>query len=178
VVVVGIGIVFETMLAERAGLRTRGTVLVDEAQRTSQAGVYAAGDLAQTLGPRGSLPRSEHWEAAVHEGRNAAAAMLGQPRPAGRAPWFWSARYGGQVEVLGDFAGRTGTVYRGAPGDDAFVAIGVRAGRVVGAVALNRSADIAALRRLVDRGEVVNLDDLADESVELRVVVRRILQGS
>jgi 3-phenylpropionate/trans-cinnamate dioxygenase ferredoxin reductase subunit len=176
VVVVGVGIVYETALAAGAGLRTNGAVLVDEGQRTSVPSVYAAGDLTQIIGPAGPRPRAEHWDAAVHEGRTAAAAMLGRPGPAARAPWFWSARYGGQIEVLGDFAGRSDTIYRGDLGNSAFVVIGVRAGRVVGAVGWNRSAEIAALRRLIGRADPVNLDGLADESAELRSVVRTILR--
>lgn len=165
VVVVGIGIEPEVTLAAAAGLEVDRGVVVDGTQRTSHPRVFAAGDVARPLG----RPGTEHWDAAVQEGRAAAEAMLGR-EPVRRASWFWSDRYGTRVEVVGEPTGGP-SVVRGSLGDS-FVAFAVRDGVVVGAVAVDRGADMPAVRRLVDRGVAVRPDVLADESVDLRTLVR------
>ena len=80
-----------------AGLDVDDGVLVDEAQRTSAAGVLAAGDMAR---PRDGV-RIEHWHAAREGGERAALAMLDQPLPPRRAPWFFSEVAGVTLDVLG-----------------------------------------------------------------------------
>jgi NADPH-dependent 2,4-dienoyl-CoA reductase/sulfur reductase-like enzyme len=172
VVVVGVGIDIDTRLAVGAGLTTDGGVLVDDAQRTSHPRIFAAGDVARSAGPAGPLPTSEHWEAAVHEANGAAAAMLGRPVPARRAPWFWSDRYGSHLDVVGGFHDAEDTVIRGALDGDSFTAFAVRDGRCVGAAAVNRPLDVKAARRLIERRVPVNTGQLADESVEPRSLVR------
>jgi NADPH-dependent 2,4-dienoyl-CoA reductase/sulfur reductase-like enzyme len=171
-VVVGVGIERDLSLATGAGLATDGGILVDAGQRTSHPQVFAAGDVARTVGPTGPLPPVEHWDAALREGRAAAAAMLGRPAPPARAPWFWSDRYGLHLEVVGELQGAEVTVVRGALDSDAFTVLAVRAGRCVGAASVNRAAEIRAVRRLIERGVPVDLDRLRDESVDLRGLAR------
>jgi len=175
VVVVGIGIEQDVSLAVLAGVATRGGILVDEAQRTSHPRIFAAGDVAR---PRGASPPSEHWDAALHEGMAAAAALLGQAVPAGRVPWFWSDRYDTHLEVLGepyspDAPDTAGTrIVRGELTGDSFTALTVRDGRCVGAVSINRPAEMRAVRRLIERYLPGPIDQLADDSVDLRTLVR------
>lgn len=164
VVVVGIGIVADVSIAESAGLVVDRGVLVDDSQRTSHPRVFAAGDVAR---PRGR-PGTEHWDAAVQEGEAAAAAIVGAPITR-RAPWFWSDRHGSRLEVVGDPLGAS--VVRGSL-DGAFVAFALRDDVVVGAVALDRTADVPAVRRLVDRAVPVDRRALVDESVDLRALAR------
>jgi 3-phenylpropionate/trans-cinnamate dioxygenase ferredoxin reductase subunit len=164
VVVTGIGIEPDVSLAVAAGLPTDHGVLVDESQRTAHPRVYAAGDAARTAG----LHRSEHWDAARQEGVAVAAALLGQ-RVVRRVPWFWSDRYGTRLEVVGEFTGES--VVRGEPAGS-FIAFTLRDGVVTGAVAIDRAAEMAAVRRLADRRVRVRPDQLADESVDLRELIR------
>jgi 3-phenylpropionate/trans-cinnamate dioxygenase ferredoxin reductase subunit len=96
-VVAGVGVTPRTELALAAGLDVDDGVLVDEAQRTSAAGVFAAGDMARL---RDGL-RIEHWHAARETGERAAFAMLNQPLPPRRAPWFFSEVAGITLDVLG-----------------------------------------------------------------------------
>src|SRR5699024_7569608 len=79
VVVVGIGARPMTSLAEDAGLDVDNGILVDAGLRTSDANIYAAGDVANVDHPfYGRRVRVEHWDNAQASGPLAAKAMLGQ----------------------------------------------------------------------------------------------------
>ncbi|MFD6279169.1 NAD(P)/FAD-dependent oxidoreductase [Streptomyces sp. NPDC060209] len=168
-VVVGIGIRPDTSLAEAAGLTVDNGVVVDAGQRTSHPRVWAVGDVAR----RADHPvRHEHWDAAQHGGRAAAAGLLGTDTPAEPASWFWSDRYGSRLEAVGSMADAEGTVRRGDARSGAFTVFGLREGRVVAAAAIDRPKDIKAAQRLIARAVAVSPERLADESVELRALLR------
>ncbi|MFE7323457.1 NAD(P)/FAD-dependent oxidoreductase [Streptomyces sp. NPDC057565] len=168
-VVVGIGIRPDTSLAETAGLTVDNGIVVDATQRTSHPRIYAVGDVAR----RADHPvRHEHWDAAQHGGRAAAAGLLGADAPAEPASWFWSDRYGSRLEAVGSMADAEETVRRGEMRSGAFTVFGLNAGRVVAAAAIDRPKDIKAAQRLIARAVAVAPQRLADESAELRALLR------
>jgi NADPH-dependent 2,4-dienoyl-CoA reductase/sulfur reductase-like enzyme len=169
-VVVGIGIRPATELAEAAGLTVDNGVVVHAGQRTSHPNVFAIGDVARQDGHR---VRHEHWEAAQQGGEAAAHGLLGRPVPEPGATWFWSDRHGTRLEAVGTMADAERTVVRGDPYSGAFTVFGVRGDRLVAAAAIDRARDIKAARRIVDRGIAVDPARLADESTDLR----RLLKG-
>jgi len=72
-------------------LNTDGSVSVDSFMRTSNADIYAAGDIASfpnsiTL----SSHRVEHWTVAQEQGMIAAMNMLGKGAPYDKVPFFWT----------------------------------------------------------------------------------------
>ncbi|WP_326731646.1 NAD(P)/FAD-dependent oxidoreductase [Streptomyces phaeochromogenes] len=168
-VVVGIGIRPSTALAEAAGLHTGNGVVVDDRQRTSHPRVLAVGDLARRDGH--SL-RHEHWDAAQRDGQVAAAGLLGAAPPAGQATWFWSDRHGSRLEAVGTMADAERTVLRGAPDRGPFTAFGLRGEHLVAAAAIDRGRDIRTARRIIDRAAPVDAARLADETADLRALLR------
>jgi 3-phenylpropionate/trans-cinnamate dioxygenase ferredoxin reductase component len=102
-IIVGIGAVPDTRLAEAAGLRTENGVAVDEQLRTSDPAVFAAGDccsfpLALYGGRR---VRLESWRNAQEQGALAAKNMLGAGEPHAAVPWFWSDQYDLGLQIAG-----------------------------------------------------------------------------
>ena len=90
-VVVGVGVLPRTALAEDAGLAVENGVLVDATLRTSAPGVYAVGDVANAAHPfYGRRVRVEHWANALNQGPAAARNMLGRDQPYERIPYFFS----------------------------------------------------------------------------------------
>ncbi|WP_169814570.1 NAD(P)/FAD-dependent oxidoreductase [Nocardia pseudovaccinii] len=172
VVVLGVGMVPETALAEAAGLEVDRGIIVDRTQTTSNPAVLAVGDPARVRDDGILLRRAEHWEAAQHDGQRAAATVLGTPPPAETAPWFWTDRHHVHVEVVGDMAAAERTALRGTIGAPKFSAFGLRNGHVVGAVAVNDSTAVRAARRLIDRRIAVDTARLADPSIDLRQLLR------
>jgi NADPH-dependent 2,4-dienoyl-CoA reductase/sulfur reductase-like enzyme len=176
-VVIGVGMVPNTALAEAAGLEVDRGVLVDESQTTSHPRVLAIGDCARVRDQH----RAEHWEAAQHDGERAAATILGASAPAATAPWWWSDRHGRHVEGVGTMRAADAThavVVRGEIGEDPFsvftlrVSAGSTTGVVIGAVAVDDSTAVRAARRMIDRGTVVDAGRLADPQTDLRKLLR------
>ena len=100
-VVVGIGVRPRTGLAEAAGLNVDDGVVVDDRLRTSDARIWAAGDIANYPRPDGSRARVEHWVHAERQGQAAARNILGHDLPFIQPPFFWSQHYDVPINVTG-----------------------------------------------------------------------------
>jgi NADPH-dependent 2,4-dienoyl-CoA reductase/sulfur reductase-like enzyme len=158
-VVVGIGAVPDTALAEAAGLKVDDGVLVDARLATSAPDVYAAGDVANhdhlVLGRR---IRVEHWDTAIEQARVAARNMLGEQLAYDRLPYFFTDQYDLGMEYVGHAADGQydDVVLRGdtgadAGGDRVFMAWWLRGGRVVAGMHVNDWDASDDLRRIVGR---------------------------
>lgn len=112
-VLVGIGAVPETALAEAAGLAVENGIAVDDRLATSDPAIFAAGDCAAFHHPAyGRRIRLESWRSAQEQGTLAARNMLGADEPVAAVPWFWSDQYDLTLQVAGLAEGATTTVRR------------------------------------------------------------------
>ncbi|MGH3517784.1 MAG: NAD(P)/FAD-dependent oxidoreductase [Haloechinothrix sp.] len=170
-VVVAIGMVPRTELAEQAGIEVDNGIVVDEFFQTSAPGVYAAGDVAnQPNLVLGGRHRVEHWQSAQEQGAAAAKSMVGDRTPFARVPWCWSDQYGVNLQVTGwPVAGDNVTV-RGDLDALDFTAIFHRQGRLVGAVGVNRAAEVRALRKFVTEAPYAAAGVLADPGTDLATI--------
>ncbi|MGA7439085.1 MAG: FAD-dependent oxidoreductase [Luteibacter sp.] len=100
-VILGLGVRPRISLAEAAGLKMDGGVLVNATMRTSNENIYAAGDIARFPGLDDSRQRVEHWVVAERHGQVAAAAMLGFDEIYNEAPFFWSMHYDTSIRYVG-----------------------------------------------------------------------------
>jgi NADPH-dependent 2,4-dienoyl-CoA reductase/sulfur reductase-like enzyme/nitrite reductase/ring-hydroxylating ferredoxin subunit len=101
-VVVGVGVRPSLELAQAAGLKIDGGVVVDAGFRTSDPVIFAAGDIARYPEPAtGKAIRVEHWVVAERQGQVAAASMLGLDEPLTDPPFFWTAHYGCSIRYVG-----------------------------------------------------------------------------
>lgn len=172
-VLVGIGIIPETRLAESAGLETDNGTIVDESQRTAHPKVYAVGDSSRIRRADGTLlRRAEHWEHAMNTGATAAAALLGQELPRHGASWFWSDRHGVHVEGVGSMVGDGTVIVREKDGEPSVVFRLDPDGFLAGCAAVDGGIAVRAARRIIDRRIVVDPAALADPSVDLRKLAR------
>ncbi len=110
-VVAGIGITPGIELAQAAGLKVDGGIVVDEMLRTSQPDVFAAGDVA--VFPSHALGRHlrvEHEDNANTMGRQAGRNMAGAAEPYRHLPFFYSDLFDLGYEAVGDTDARLQTV--------------------------------------------------------------------
>jgi NADPH-dependent 2,4-dienoyl-CoA reductase/sulfur reductase-like enzyme len=101
-VVAGIGVTPDTALAEQAGLAVDNGIVVDAQLRSSDADIWAAGDVANfhsvALDRR---LRVEHEDAAIGMGRHAGRAMAGVAEDYVTQPFFYSDLFDLGYEAVG-----------------------------------------------------------------------------
>src|SRR5205814_10698378 len=146
----GLGIVPGVELAEQAGLRVDNGIVVDEACRTSQIDIYAAGDVANFTNPalRARL-RVEHEDNANTMGRTAGLNMAGRATPYHHLPFFYSDLFELGYEAVGDVDARLETV---ADWKEAFhegVVYYMKDGRVRGVLLWNTWGQVDHARALI-----------------------------
>lgn len=172
VLVVGVGTVPNTELAEQAGLPVGHGIEVDECFATAAPGIYAIGDVAaQHLPGHGRRVRVEHHDTAIRHGRVAARNMLGQREPFADVHWFWSDQFDHTISSAGLIPGSDGPgelVIRGALEQRSFSAFSLDGDRVRAAISLNRPRDVLDARRLIARDHSATAAQLRDESLPLK----------
>jgi len=123
--VIGIGIVPNVELARDAGLACANGVSVDEHARTGDANIFAAGDCTSHPHPLyGRDVRLESVQNAIHQGKVAAASLLGAPSAYSEVPWFWSDQYDLKLQIAGLSQGYDDVVLRGDPASRSFAIFG------------------------------------------------------
>jgi 3-phenylpropionate/trans-cinnamate dioxygenase ferredoxin reductase subunit len=150
--VVGVGVLPRTALAEAAGLAIDNGIRVDQHLRTSAPDVYAAGDVANADHPvLGEPVRVEHWDTAIQHGRVAGANLAGAHRLADALPYFFTDQYDLGMEYVGS-PGRAGfdrVVLDGDPAGLVFRAWWLRDDLVVAGMHVNDWGAIDRIRETV-----------------------------
>lgn len=156
--VVGIGVIPNVEWLEGSGVAVeRGAVVCDQFLRTSLEGVYAVGDLAEWDNPRfGRRMRVEHWtntvEQAAAVARNICRTLEGEePVPYDGVPYFWSDQYGHRLQLAG-LAGDEVAFVDDPPDEPAMLALYREGDRLAGVFAIDRTAPLMKLRRLLLQG--------------------------
>jgi 3-phenylpropionate/trans-cinnamate dioxygenase ferredoxin reductase subunit len=170
-VVVGIGIEPEVDWLDGSGIHVDNGVVVDQYCQTNVAGIHAAGDVANHYHPVfGRQMRVEHWQNAIKQGAAAARNMLGKRIAYDEIHWFWSDQYDANLQYAGFHTKWEELVVRGRLDSGSFLACYVNDGRIDAAVGLNRAKDVRRVMPLIKARRAVNLDQLRDESVDLRAL--------
>ena len=173
-VVVGIGIEPVVDLLDSSGVHVDNGVVVDEYCQTNVSGIYAAGDVANHYHPLFKRRiRVEHWQNAIKQGAAAARNMLGRQVAYDEVHWFWSDQYDANLQYAGFHSTWEQLVVRGRLGSDSFLACYVNDGRVDAAVAFNRAKELRRVMPLIKARRPVDLEQLRDESVDLRSLLAR-----
>jgi len=163
-VVVGVGAHPDVSLAKKAGLEIgeRGGVVVNSALATSAPDVFAAGDIAEYDSVvHGKRLRIEHWDVAENQGKTAARSMLGSEAPYDVVPYFFSDLADWTwMEYVGPAYEWDEEILRGSLEESNFCLWYLHDGRVVGALAVNRSDDLELARKLITTGEKVDREQL------------------
>ena len=170
-VLAGIGIVPNVELAEDAGLPVKNGIIVDEDARTSDPRIFAAGDC--TVRPLAHYARTGRLESvhnAIEQGKLAAAAIMGKPRPALDCPWFWSDQYDIKLQIAGLSMGYDEIVVRGDIEAKKFAAFYLKNGRLIAVDAINSPPEFIASKRLIMSGASVASETLKDTSISMKEI--------
>ena len=174
IVVVGIGVVPNVELAAEAGLTVDNGIVVDDHCRTIDPSIFAAGEVTQHFNP--VLERSlriESWQVAENQPPVAASNMLGGDATYGEMPWLWSDQYDTNLQTLGIFEANDALVTRGDAAGGPFSVLALDAsGRVKAVATVNGGRDMAAFRRLMQKGVSAPAERWSDPSVSLREMLK------
>ena len=169
-VIVGIGILPNTEMAEAAGLETNNGLVVDEHCRTSNEHIFAAGDC--TNHPNPILNRRLRLESvpnAMEQGRVAASNMLGGSKSYASMPWFWSDQYEHKLQMVGFSKDSDQSVVRGDMESKSFTVFYLKDGSIIAADSVNNPKEFMASKQLV--GKKTSIEALVDTSIELKTLI-------
>ncbi|MEU4546835.1 NAD(P)/FAD-dependent oxidoreductase [Nonomuraea dietziae] len=167
-VIVGVGAVPNTELAQAAGLRVDGGIRTDEHLRTSHAAALAAGDVARHQHPGYLNPvRIEHWDNAVIHGTAAAATLVGKPTTIDHVPYFFSTQHGSTLEYVGLPTTWDRIITRGEHGTPGFTAFWLDRGIPVAALTIDNWGAADHLRTLITAAHPADPRQLADPDIPL-----------
>lgn len=170
-VVVGVGVIPNTELAEDAGLKVDNGICVDEYARTGDSRIFAAGDV--TNHPNALLGRNLRLESvqnAVSQATTAANTMCGNLKPYAEVPWFWSDQYDIKLQMVGLSEPDDQVVVRGDPSTREFSVVYLRNGSVVALNAINNRRDFMHAKKLIIDGRVVDPAKVADPDQPLKTL--------
>jgi len=170
-VVVGVGIIPNTDLAEQAGLKVEKGIIVNEFFETSVPGIFAAGDVAKFYHPVfGHHLRVEHYDIAVRHGKFAGANMAGDRKPFTEMPYFFSYMFDLTISAYGDMSRRETVIRRGELGKKGFFQFFFADGRLQAFLSMNRPhKEVKAVKGiLLRRPNLDQLTSISDESVGLQ----------
>jgi 3-phenylpropionate/trans-cinnamate dioxygenase ferredoxin reductase subunit len=174
VVVVGAGVHPDTMLAERAGLQVDNGITCDSKLETPVSGIFAAGDVCSyDSAIHGRRLRVEHWDVALQQGQHVAGALLGDAQPYRVVPYFFSDLADWtSLEYVGPAQSWDEIVWRGDRDAGEFSAWYLEQGKVVAALSVGRSEDLAHARRLLESGADISgqKDMLGDVDTDLEEI--------
>ena len=169
-VLVGVGAVPRTELAEQIGLECDGGILVDAAARTSDPSVVAAGDCTVLPHPMTGVGRVrlESVPSAVAQAGVAAATLLGRPAATRSVPWFWSNQGDLRLQIAGLSTGYDRYDVRGEPDSEQFAVLYYRDGELLAVDAVNAPADYLVVRKALAQGKNLPADKVADAGIPLK----------
>jgi 3-phenylpropionate/trans-cinnamate dioxygenase ferredoxin reductase subunit len=171
-VIVGIGLVPNTALAESAGLACDDGIAVDAHCVTSDPDIYAIGDCCSHPSPRyGRRIRLESVDNAFEQAKSAAANICGKPTPHDKTPWFWSDQYELKLQIVGLSQQYDRIVLRGDPATRSFSCCYLRDGELIALDAVNHAKDFMAGRKLIAERARPDPAKLGDDRLGLRETV-------
>ena len=175
-VLMGVGAVPNTELAEAAGLTVDNGVVVDERFTTSDPDVLAIGDVARARNTAlDESVRVEHWDNAIKQGRAVAKVLLGQDVVYDWQPYFYTDQYDLGMEYVGYSDPSHDVVVRGDRSTGEFVAFWLDGQRLTAGMNVNVwdvNDDIRALC-----GRTVDRERLADPDVPLNALMEGEVAG-
>ncbi|MDM0076551.1 FAD-dependent oxidoreductase [Variovorax sp. J2P1-59] len=169
----GIGAVPETALAQAAGLECVDGIVVDAYMQTSDEAVLAVGDCTRFPDRRAGQPlRLESVQNANDQARTAVATLTGAPRPHDAVPWFWSDQGGLRLQMAGlvPAEGTVGAVTVRRPGANAasFSLLHYVDGQLRCVESVNAPVDHMMSRKLLEAGRSPDPAVAADPAVPLK----------
>ncbi|MFI7494090.1 NAD(P)/FAD-dependent oxidoreductase [Kocuria sp. M4R2S49] len=173
IVLVGIGVVPNTELAEAMGLECENGIRVDEYALASDGHTVAIGDCANMPNPIPGAPaderlRLESVNNAVEHAKVAAYSLTGRREEYRSIPWFWSNQGSHKLQIAGLSVGHDRTVVRRDGSDGKLCVLYYREGRLIAADCVNSGVDFLDVKAALTKGLTVPADEASDTDRRLK----------
>ncbi len=174
IVVIGIGVIPNVELAASCNLDVRNGIVVDANLSTADPRISAVGDCAAHPNPYSTdgVVRLESVQNATDQARCVATRIAGKSLPYSAVPWFWSDQGALKLQIAGLTTGYDETAIRGDPSGTSCAVFCFRDGRLLGVETVNRPADHMVARRLVGARVALSPAQAADETIDLKKLIR------
>ena len=171
-VIIGIGVIPNTELAQMAGLNINDGIEVNEYCQTSDPDIYAAGDVTWHYNPiyKRHL-RLESVPNATEQGKVVANHINGNLKQYDSLPWFWSDQFDLKLQIAGLSTGYDDIITRGDVKSSRSVAAFYFKGNVLLAVdAVNAPREFMMARMAISKGNTFDKVKLADPEADLKSI--------
>lgn len=169
-VIIGIGVIPNTELANEAGLTVSNGIEVDEFCQTSHLDIYAAGDVTWHYNPIYDRHiRLESVPNATEQAKVCADHINGKDKPYNSLPWFWSDQFDLKLQIAGLSQGYDDIVIRGdIEGSRNFAAYYFKGDKLLAVDAVNAPRDFMMTRMALSKGKTLDKAVLRDAEAELK----------
>lgn len=175
IVLVGIGVIPNTQLAEQLGLTVDNGIVVDRFALASDGTTVAIGDCANMPNPvpgtePGERIRLESVNNAIEHAKVAAYSLTGRREEYAGIPWFWSNQADLKLQIAGLCSGYDRTVLRRDEERGKFTVLYYRQGRIIAADCVNAPLDFMAVKNALAKGQNIPADAAADPATPLKTI--------
>jgi len=169
-VIIGIGVIPNTELAQAAGLDCGNGIVVNEFCQTNDGDIYAAGDVTWHYNVKYDRHlRLESVPNATEQAKVVASHICGQPKAYDSLPWFWSDQYDLKLQIAGLSDGYDDLIIRGDRlGSRSFSAFYFKGDRLLAIDAVNAPRDFAMTRMVLSKGKSLDKQKLTNEDAALK----------
>jgi len=168
-VLVGIGSIPNTEIAQAAGLECANGICVSETCQTSDAGIYAAGDCSNFV-RNGQHIRLESVQNAADQGDLIARFLAGEKVTYTALPWFWSDQYDCKLQIVGLNHGYSQTVLRPGVNPGSQSIWYYRDQQLLAIDAMNEPKSYAFGRKIMEAGKHPTAEEVADPATDLKAL--------
>jgi len=173
-VIIGIGVIPNVELAEKAGLDVGNGIEVNGFCQTSDPDIYAAGDVTWHFNLIYERHiRLESVPNATEQAKTVALHMNGNPKPYNSLPWFWSDQFDLKLQIAGLSEGYDDIVIRGdIEKGRSFAAFYFKGDKILAVDAVNSPREFMFTRMALAKGQVIDKKILSDLEADLKSAIK------
>ncbi|GHG55171.1 ferredoxin [Sinomonas cellulolyticus] len=174
IVLVGIGVIPNTELAEQMGLAVDNGIVVDSHALASDGTTVAVGDCANMPNPVPGSPageriRLESVNNAIEHAKVAAYSLMGRREDYAGIPWFWSNQADLKLQIAGLSMGFDETVVRRDDERGKFSVLYYRDGQVIAADCVDAPLDFMAVKNALTKGQNIPAAAVRDAAPDVQL---------
>jgi 3-phenylpropionate/trans-cinnamate dioxygenase ferredoxin reductase subunit len=170
-VLVGIGAVPNSELAEQIGLDCNNGIVVNDSCLTSDPDVYAAGDCA-SFTRNGIQIRLESVQNAADQGDLIARVLAGEDAKYDALPWFWSDQFDCKLQIAGLNMGYTEVILRAGSKPQGQSVWYYAKDKLIAVDAMNDPLAYAMGRKIISSGLHPSQQQIADPGIDLKSLAK------